>query len=672
MASRHGRTSGASLIEPLRAGLGYARPTLAMTDPRPHLGIAALVVSLAWVQASPASAQPRSACDSTVDAWVARCARLADDCVKAVLCPPGGVVLDSGCEPDGVLRVEVAEGGERSFRDVGAAGLSPVGSYSDWSSVDAGKRDRFEELAACLAADASLVVEAPDPAAARTPAARDRTPTVPWRVLLAVGLALTVAGERLKTREARRTALALVSLCVATFALRAWLAPWAFFHQNGQGAFWVAFALDPHGDRTSYGPGYSELFGWASRVFVANPERGVFGFQALLAATVPASGFVVLRGLGARRGIAALVALLLAASPTLARIAQSESYYATYTALLFAAAATFVVGAASSRRSFALAVLSAGFFVAQVARVTPIGWTAAAVLPFVLLAREGSARERALRTLEAGLGIGLVVVLSSGPAMLGVLRGSVGRQWGPEVGLSLRVLASSAPALVLVGAFLVAASRQRAATTLSLLGATVAAALFEVSFLVGASPPTVHHAFLAMWLVTGIALVAGVVRDLRAPELGRIVAGIALLALVATFPAQSRAAFTLPTDVLEARFVERLRDRLPPRSTVLYVGRSGLSVLTLPLYGGQGSARPTDPRGWSLRVEEPLPELGAERGPFFYYESSLCDLAEARAFCRRARERFSGRTVAERTLPLRNPYARYVHRSLRVRLVRVR
>jgi hypothetical protein len=71
-----------------------------------------------------------------------------------------------------------------------------------------------------------------------------------------------------------------------------------------------------------------------------------------------------------------------------------------------------VLGCAARRRPPTIA--SAGLLVAQAARVIPVGWVPAALLPLVVVVGPGSARARILAAAAAGVGIAAIVALSSG------------------------------------------------------------------------------------------------------------------------------------------------------------------------------------------------------------------------------------------------------------------
>lgn len=625
-----------------------------------------------------ARAQSASNCDEIVQDWARACPDLRAACVRGAVCPPGSVILEAGCHSDDRLRVEVSHATPRVFKKVGDLGVSPVGSFPDWSRVAEGKRRVLDEVSACVAADPSLisapatpkgspVIQRPSaatgpsaaaPSAAQPPSRRAaaKGPPVPWRLLAGLALGALVCARRWRNADSdrRRTAIALALLYLGTLVLRRLIFPAAFHHMNGQGAFWIAIALDPDGDRTAYGPGYWELYGWLARLPFAGPEDLVLGAQAAMGALSPVCAWLIVREVGGSRALAWAGALLAAQSPILARISQSQSYYGTWSALLFVATAILLLGCprkGERLRWFALSVLACGLVVAQAARVTPVGWVSAAVLPLAVLARPGEIGARLRWTVAAGLGIGAAVALTSGPAMLAVLRGALGAQWLPEVGAAgLESVGLVGPAL-LVAATVVLASRHRASAALRVLLACATLVAMEAANLIRAHPATFQRAFAAMWAPVLIALVAALVADLRARALRAAAAATLAFLAIRLSAATWREESELPTNVLEARWAEKWRKELPPGSTVVYLGRAGQHILGLPLYGAHSRVQ-IDP--WVLTVGDPPPDLHPLGPNVHYYESSLCAAREARALCRAIRERHALVPIETRTLPARS------------------
>lgn len=629
---------------------------------RLFLAFVALLGALLW-GAHPARAQ---VCEESVQAWARGCPAIQALCLHTVLCPAGGVVLEVGCAPADRLRVEVTAESPRAFRNVGPVGLSPVGQFPNWQQAPAEKRRLFALVESCIAADPSLVAPRAGPGASAlagssagsaSGAHEARSAPVPWRLVLAWSLAILVGVHRWRSLRDRRIVALLGALVFGTLLLRWAAIPMTFYHPNGQGPFWIGFALDEHGDRASYGPGYWEMFAWIARLPCSTPERLVFGAQAILGAFSAACAWVITREMGGRRPLAWGAAALVAASPLLARMSQSQSYYGTWTSMLFLATAILVLGCpreGMSRRVSLLAVVSAGLFVAQAARVTPIGWMAAAVLPLSVLSKPGPLRVRLGWTALSGLGIALVVALTSGPAMLGVLRGSLGAQWLPLVNPGgIALLGSFGPArlflmaLVFGGAVHLSERRAHAAVRMGALFGVVA--LMDVTCMVRGDTATFQRAFMAMWSPVLLALAVSVVAGLRAEAARAAVSIGSLIAVVVVHAVTWREDREVPTNALEAAWAEEWRAQLPDGATVVYVSRAGQDVLGLPLYAG---AR-VKGEPFHLSSDDDVPDMTSSRGAVFYYESSLCAAPEAQPLCRRLHERFAHTLIATRTLPAR-------------------
>lgn len=563
------------------------------------------------------------------------------------------MVLEAGCAPDDPLRLEVSHATPRAFRKVGDLALSPVGQFADWSQVAASKQLVFNAAEACLARDPSLL-SAPRPPSPSHPTSEPPSTDAPWpwRFLLGIALGRLACAPRLRRAPPRTTAL-LLALSASVLILRALCLPLAFYHPNGQGAFWIGFALDANGRHASYGSGFRELYGLLAERTFASPETLVMGAQALLGALSPACAYGIARALGARRPLAWGAFGAVALSPLLARISQSQSYYGTFTSLLFLAAAILLCGVPDrSERPprFVLAVIASGLLVAQAARVTPIGWLSAAILPLVILARPGPLRAQLRWTALAGAGIAATVALTSAPAMLGVLHGALGAQWLPRLttsGASPRALLS---ALLPTALVLVLASRHRLHAATRALALLATLCLMDATCMVRGDPATFQRAFAAMWGPVLLALFVALLADLRTGPL-RGAAAAASLAACALFHARTwREDTALPTNVLEARWAQAWRETLPRGAIVLHLARTGTHVLSLPLYGAHTRVG-VEP--WTLSADDPLPDLGALPPSVYYYHSSLCEAREARPLCARLLSRFGGAPLQTGTFPAR-------------------
>lgn len=694
--------------------------------------LGAALLALAAV-ASPAAAQRALGCGPDLDAWAASCG------ARLVACPPGHAVVAVG---PGRLRVDVTRQERGAFATAPGLGLSPVLEVASWSEVPAADRAAFEALVACaraaptvLAASLAQVPEPPRGAGAerggdRTGDPGDGAPPLPW--LAAVGglLGLAAASLRHGVRASLRTAVAPLSLTAATFAGRALLVPEQYFHQNGQGPLWVSHAL---GEPSAYGPGYAELFHLAVR-HAADPDGALILQQGLLAALVPGAVLAQSRWLGAPLPVALALALGTATSPLLARLARGESYFAAALSLLALASLTLAASWAEPSRSGgppratraapAVGAAGAGLLLAQAARLHPLAWLPAALVPLVVgllpeiaspgrrsaagaestvaashpassgdtaPSRASGAPRRLRRAALAAALAGTVALSAAGPSLLDVLRGPLGASWlGPEreggprdlplwlvaaalVAALAPVAARRAPAL---------AARRAAARTLSATAAfdlRSAARLADALALVvgvaivawmgnllGAAPPYVHHAYLALYLppltaaAAAVAAIAGARTSLPAPAVAGAVLAAATGLHAAGWPDDTR----VPTDAREGGLLRAWRDTLPPDAVVVYLERADRQIVNLPLYFR---------RTVRLSTQAPPPDLRALGGRVFYYRSGLCSTRRGRASCDALEARATLETVHEATLPAVPSFAdlAYEAPTVRVALYRV-
>lgn len=629
-------------------------------------------------------------CPAPVAEWAGSCAGDAAPAFAAH-CPPNHVLFAVG--PNG-LKVDVSARPDEAFVAAGAFGASPVGDFPDWDRAPAADRAAFDALVGCLRAGAAPVLayvqatpSRPDPHRAAPsggsdprPAARSagadrsahggdapanarvrgadapsapsgRAP-VPLRGLLGLGLGLAVALRRYGRAELARRALPLLGLGGGVFAARRLLVPEAWFHQNGQGPFWIHYAL---GEPSSYGPGFAQLFGAAARGS-ADPDGAVFLAQGVLCALIPGAAFVIARGVGLSRVVAAGAAVAVSLSPLLARLSASESYFASGGALGMAAAAVLAatVREDSDLRELAGGAVAAALLIAQAALIHPLCWLAAGMIPLVLLVGEGPLGTRAKLSAGAAAAIAVYVLIFAGPGMRAVLEGPLGQQWlAPGGGDGLR-----SPPLALPGAAALAAvlalapvpwpRLRRAALGLACLGG-LAALSFAINPL-GPAAPWVHRAWY--WLFAGPLLAAGaaVLReglsllppdDARRPR--RELAAALLLVVLAGvgYTAASAETRPVPTDVQEALLVRSWRDALPANAVVAHVERAQNQVVALPLY-----------RRAQVRVfvGQPLADLRTVGQNVYWYRASLCSTARARATCEALEAAYSLRPVHEATL----------------------
>ncbi|HEY6461834.1 MAG TPA: hypothetical protein VIY73_16830, partial [Polyangiaceae bacterium] len=415
-----------------------------------------------------------AACGPQARAWAAACSSAGSTHVEAFECPAGHVVFavtDGGGPPVFVDATRGAAG----MRQVQGIALSPIGEFADFRAAPRPVKVAFARVLGCVQSDPAVPVGEPK-GIQPTDALADAGATgmaAPWCLLAGLALATLALGARTSgTRSSRRrglvdargraswrsrctTAGLLVGAGAALLALAQVTAGASFFHQNGHGANWIAYAL---GQRCPYGPGFPELFGWAARLRPARPESLVFACNAALAASCPATAWLVARRAGAPVLVAWAVALGLVADPLLWRLAFTESYYVACTSLVLAATAVSLSAPTLRTWSprFLGAQIAAGFLAAQAARVHPVGWVAIAVVPFAQLAMPGSWK-RCMGHAALALGmVGATVGAGAGHAVIALLRGATGAQYLPEVRHGYAQDLAIAPA-VLAGAVLLVA-----------------------------------------------------------------------------------------------------------------------------------------------------------------------------------------------------------------------
>ncbi len=616
-----------------------------------------------------------STCQERVQDWSARCEARRQIRFAATQCPEAGMVLlDLAGDPP--LRVEMRRSNATAFRRAGAWGLSPVGDFADWSRVDPRMRERFERVTECVRDGADF--DGTAVTALRSRGDGPRAPTaldsVPWLLLGALACVLAALWPVRRSVAWRRRALVAVALAAGTLALRALLLPEMFFHQNGQGPFWVAGLVAPQ--QHFYGPGYRAVFGWL-RWLAREPDRAVFLAQGLLAGlAVPAAAFTA-RRLGATRPLAGALALAVAVDPILGRLSRSESYYGLGATLLFLA--TALLAAASTQRvrsaGFRLLVLAAALVVAQHALVHPVGWVAAALCPAAFAL--GPGRRRLLRTALAVAVVAAVVAVFAGPSMVASLRSSLGDQWaggdGRAVALSrLRVagawLSYGLP-LALVGVAL--ARRKGRAALVVVLGAVTMVGLYFADIASSARViEPVHQAYLRLYAPVGVALLAAASAALsRARAFSRVLAAAVVLLALFTSWRRWPAWTSVPTDAREEAALMRWRRDLPT-GRILYLERAERRIQTLPFYRGGRVAGPS-PIG--LRAGEFAEDFPGGEGARFYVRTSLCSTREGRAFCERIERRYRMTLLREVTLPAvpSMPYLAYDSPRVGVALYRV-
>lgn len=598
-----------------------------------------VLVVAAWVSVPSLARAER--CGDDARAWLERCATRAAIPMRLEACPSNVAVVElrpAGSKP---LRVEISTS-KSAFRRAGEYGLAPIGDFSDWKLEAEPTRAALDAIVRCAESEpprALLAADAPPPEPA--PGGGDRATRPSSPPLLLIGAAALVlaacalAGGR--TRRAIGPAIAALSALAAIVVLRRLLVPFAFFHQNGQGPEWIAFAV--RGDAGEYGPGYPEVFGWiAARA--RRPDHAVAIAQELLAATVPVSGFAIVRSVRGSRALAVVAAIGLAIEPVLTRAARSESYFATIASLLFAAAALLsTTDRSRGLRARALGITAAALLVAQAARIHPLAWIPCAAVPLVLACRPGALRRRLARTIVATLAIGAIATPLVLPAMRATLRGHLGAGFLPGARAIAAGAASTALVALLAVASLVVLRRTRAVGSRAFVLVAVAA-LATASNVVRLDSAVVSASYVHLFVPSALAAVAGVaaVAPIRAAN----AAAAAAIALAAHAIVE-RPITALPTDARELAWALEWRETLPAGAQVASVARVDPRMLSLPL-AGEGL-----PRWIRIGAEGSAPFDGG--GPRFYYRSSLCASAEGAPVCARFESQQRLRLVASRRFP---------------------
>lgn len=646
----------------------------------------ALAIAFATRPARAAGGERQGQCGPAAASWAARCAAREHVHVAPRFCVGDRVVLRFSAP--GVDPLDIEVGRTKS----GPPRVSVVGNFPDWEHVPRARRAFLGKARACVARGFDAAAFKPEQLVAMTNRKNESlpSPSLPWRLVVALLLAAGVWVVTARSVRRRRLLLQLViasALTAAAFVWRRALFPPAFLHQNGQGPEWIMYAL---GMPSAYGPGYFQLFGLAARAQPAVAERAVFLEAGLLAATGPACVFAIARASRARPTLAWVLALLVLVAPGLARLADSESYFGVCTALLLLAGAVLAAGARAGRLrswSFALAVPAAGLLISQAALVHPVCWLPAACVPLVVLAGRGGWRRRLRLTLVAGLGIAVVVAASTGAFLLAETHAQ--SRWNAEVTNALRDTVAPLGGWILALVVVAILARRRrpmlgrlALFVLLLLAVALPAALADKT-LSPRLPLAIRFGSWSLALPAGAALVAaslallGRLTPIRRRE-AAIAAGVAAIATV-WFAVTWRAFKKLPTDVLEAEFVQSWRARLPKNSHLMYITHAKDNVVILPVY------RLLDPRNLavdalSAKGEDPavltkryVPLLRRHRD-VYYYHSSLCSTPPGAGPCAAIERHLELDPVAHTRLPVR-PSAYWIHysgSSVEVTLFRVR
>lgn len=625
-----------------------------------------LVLAVLWAMPSIALAQGGS-CGDEVERWVARCNAQHGTSIDAIECPAADLfVLGTPA-----VRVELVRGTTRGFRRVNGWGLSPVDVSDEWASVAADKRAAFEAVVACVERDGALPtidtgVEQPSHTSPSQAGSSGSTPSraprrAPWRALLAAA-ALLAAWWPLRARRKEQALAAAVAVAsVALVAVRMAVVRPAFFHQNGQGPLWIDAPLSP---RAPYGTGFAELFGWAVRLFPAHPDAAVFCAQSTLAALAVCAAWGLARRSATspegRAPTAAALAACLLVNPTLARMANSESYFATCLSLELIAAwalthAMPLRRGDPARRLRAVApTVAAALLLSLSVAVHPIAWVPSAMVPLVLLVGPGSARHRVRRTLFAYAVVGVVVAATGLSGVLRVLHGELGQRWLPRGAAPSiypgHVFAMLRPWLLGAVPLIALARRPMRALPRVALGLMVLAVIpMTDQAIMSATRPWITSAFAWLHAPVALAVLAATLSDVaRARWQAWALAAVLALGGAGFAARHYREVTTLTTDALELRTLLAWRDRLPAGSTVVFLWRAGDHLLAFPLYP---AIDPLRRRTLALDVRQAPPSLAGRN--LYWYRSSLCATSQGRAYCDAVERRLTLDPVVSATFPAR-------------------
>lgn len=597
--------------------------------------------------------------------------------LRASSCPPGRLVVAAGA---GATPIEITRHPGGGFRAAGGFGASVVGLSRAWEDVPADVRADFDATLRCLAERGDLLAAAWPEAPPRT--RHDATagaqglptrPRYPVPLLMAVLLATFLVGTRRGGLVAALRFIGFATVLAAIAAVHAGLLRAAYFHQNGQGPAWVGIAL---GEPSVYGPGYAEVYGAIARVS-PDPDAAVFTLSRFFAATTALHVALLLLGRSVRATVVTALAFGVAVQPMLIRVGASESYFAPIAALLSGASALLSClhrpDEQPTRR--VLAGFAAGLLVAQAARIHPIAWLPAVLVPSPLLFGEGPLRRRMVAAVEAAGLVALAVVTSSGSAMLEVARGPLGERWLTDHGTAGE-FSTLGIALALASAFVALRARRASATPSPRDVPALAVALLASTYVVwkrgdvlSVSPAWIHHAYAWTYVAPACLGVGVLAEQGLAHEERRIRATIVVLLVALPFVVAGcgwQAAVARPTDALEALHIRRLRRRFPADATIAYFERAGRSIVRLPLHGLRTIA---------IRAGEPVPPLAAIGDDVYLVHTSLCSSVEGRGLCAVVEAGVQLELIDHLTLPARpsmdDAAFAYVGESVPVRVYRV-
>lgn len=626
-------------------------------------------------------------CQQRLNNWVGPCLAQKGIKINDADCRGDLSVVSLGVENAPALRIEVRKDNERAFRQAGEYGLAPLGEFEDWSKQPIPWQNTLDQMVLCVSNAAPLASGAANNTTQITPTTGHLQPfspskvvpqpVLPWNLLAGfAGIVVMFFGSKIKRsigpKEYRAmTVGAFFGLFLFILIGRLFWSQWGFFHMNGQGPYWVRFTLDNPSMPTNYGPGFHEMFSLVVSWFPSTPDQAVIATNAVLGAGAAVLFALTTRIIGASTVVSVLAGIAIGIDPIFSRIAQSESYYATCSSLLFFS--VFLLAAANRHRiqswQYFVGTICAGFFMAQAARIHPVSWVAIAAVPAVGLLGKEKTRALWLRTLGAGIITGFVILITTGPELIAVLSGQLGQQWATKQGVNLPQFDTRMFLMIIVLLYL--AYRNTGAIVLILVAIMAPIKLLQIT-----NPLRAHYIWYQqaytqlVYPVVILAIVAllSVLFRYRHQQRFHITAAIGLL-LFNTFSFRDITQFT-PVDQLEARLWLELRKHVPQGALVVYLSKADNQIAFLPIYGGHE----TPAKGAEMLTNQsenvPLYRLNHT---VYYYRSSLCSTPSGQHFCQQLEEINSLALVAQWDLPALSslPYTHYEEQVVQTKLFRV-
>ena len=487
----------------------------------------------------------------------------------------------------------------------------------------------------------------------------------PW--LLCAALLCVVVAIRRGPRPPSGELWLVAAIVAGAAALRLAYGLWGPVHVNGQGPLWIRGALDPE-PLAGYGPGYFELFSWATQLGAAifrlgpvqtllgtkvGPDVALFAANALLSALSPALLYAAVRFAGVERGGALAAAVVLAVDAVTVRMAASEGYVSSLVALVLAVQASLALSVRLERRgdrmAGMLALGAAGLIAAAAARIHPIGYLSLALCPLVVFGAEQTEgwQTRLVRTATAAALIAATVIVTSADSILATLQGS------QVAGHAFTDLAP-ADTKLLLALFVMIAGLQRwlQLPWLPLLG------VVSLGLMLATQDNFQEHPLQKLGyqrvFFPGLLLAAAALLPRRTQGSIWALASAAVVVAALLLPALPH--LDKPTtEQLEYRFLqEELRD-MPPGCTVAAVSRAGKRIWEIPSY--LVPPRGTQGAGTQRTVERPSDlDVGAPGECLVYIRASLCTSVEARALCEAVEHEARLDRVASRVFPAAPSY----------------